>query len=76
MENDVACDHGSFHTNDVADVFQNDETVGQVLPEESRIQVKFDHFFARRNILQVLALDGDHRERNMLVPGIGVEHRL
>lgn len=76
MENDVASDDGSLDAHDVTDIFEDDEAVRQVFPEESRVQVELDQFLAGWNRLQVLALEREHRERNMLVAVVRIEYRL
>ena len=49
MENYVSCHGWSFYSHDFADVFEDDQAVGQVFPEEAGIQVELDLSVACRN---------------------------
>lgn len=76
MENDVAHNVRRGYADDVTDVFQDDEAVRKIFPEEARIFVQDDLDVTGRSVLQVLAGNRDHGERDSAVAQIRVEDAL
>ena len=66
MENYVSCHGWCFNSDDLADIFEDDQAVWQVFPEEAGIQVELNFSVACRN----------HRKWHSTVAQIGVKYAL
>jgi len=76
VEDDVASDGWGLDADDVADVFEDAEAEGKVLPEESGLQVELDELVTCWNLLQILSFNWNHWEGDNSVSLVRVEHGL
>ena len=76
MELYIAYDVWRGNSNDVANIFENYETIRQIFPEEPSIQVQFHFNLFRIELLQILALDRNHGEGNSRIADVCIENPL
>lgn len=76
MENYISSNHWSLDTHDVSNVLQDYETVWQIFPEKSCVEVQLYILLASWNISQILSFNWHHWEWYSRVPDVGVEDCL
>jgi len=76
MEDNVSGNKWGWHSHDIANIFEDTETIWQIFPEESCVRIQLNHFFSSWDLGQILALDRKHWERNSGISKIGIENGL
>jgi len=76
MEDDVPCHVWSRNSDNVSNIFQNDQAKWKIFPEKSSICVQFHKHLTLWSVFEILTLEGEHWERNSLISLVGVEDSL